>query len=332
LYTRRIGQTPSINLAANESIEDYPSTIKLINALKISGRTKSGLGIGVLNAVSEKTSAKVTNNDTGDSRLETISPLTNYNVFVLDQRFNKNSSVSLVNTNVSRNGEYRDANVSALVWDLNTKKNTYNLSGSVKYSYVNNPINIEDKKGISSNINLGETSGKYRYSIGGVYASKDYDNNDLGINFQTHYHGFYANSSYRILNPTEKLNTFQLFLNTYSEFDNTTGKIQQGNIKLNVNITDKKNDYFGFGGTMMPLKINDFYEPRAFEEKRYVVIPENFYSYFYFSHNYNRRFALDINPSATFFNEKDRISYGITFSPRYRYNDHLSFVYKFTYK
>jgi hypothetical protein len=51
-----------------------------------------------------------------------LSPLTNYNVFVLDQRFRKNSSVSFVNTNVTRNGSFKDANVSALIFDLNTIK------------------------------------------------------------------------------------------------------------------------------------------------------------------------------------------------------------------
>ena len=40
--------------------------------------------------------------------------MANYNVTVLDQRFNQNSSVAFVNTNVTRNGEFRDANVSAL--------------------------------------------------------------------------------------------------------------------------------------------------------------------------------------------------------------------------
>ena len=59
LYTRRIGQTPNIQTSDNESVIDSPSSIKLINAVKISGRTKGGLGIGVMNAVSENTSVTV---------------------------------------------------------------------------------------------------------------------------------------------------------------------------------------------------------------------------------------------------------------------------------
>jgi hypothetical protein len=40
----------------------------LINALKVSGRTKDGLGIGILNAVTEKTYATIENNSTKETR------------------------------------------------------------------------------------------------------------------------------------------------------------------------------------------------------------------------------------------------------------------------
>ncbi|MEK8180566.1 DUF5916 domain-containing protein [Flavobacterium buctense] len=331
LYTRRIGETPEINVADNETIIDQPGSIRLINALKVSGRTKSGLGIGVLNAVTENTSVIVKNNDTGETRLQNIAPLANYNVFVLDQRFRQNSSISLINTNVTRNGEFRDANVSALVWDLNTKKNTYNLSGNVKYSYVNNRTDEEDKKGVAAYLNLGETSGNYRYSIGGVYASTDFDNNDLGINFMTHYHGFYINSNYRTLNPNKIFNSFQAFLNTYTEFDNRTGRIQAGNLNLYFNAFDKLNDFYGFGIYSNPLDVSDFYEPRSTGEQRFVNIPRNVRTYFLYSTNYNRQFAIDFNPTITIFDEKGRRNYGFLFSPRYRFNDRFSLIYGFTF-
>ncbi|WP_336622142.1 DUF5916 domain-containing protein [Flavobacterium paronense] len=180
LYTRRIGESPSMELANNETIDKFPSTIKLINALKISGRNKSGLGIGVLNAVTEQTSVVVKNTDTNQTRLETLAPVTNYNVFVLDQRFNKNSSVSLVNTNVTRNGQFRDANVSALVWDLNTRTNSFQAQGNFQFSQIND---VDNTNGFKSYFEFNKTKGKYRFGVGGTYVSKDYDNNDLGINF-----------------------------------------------------------------------------------------------------------------------------------------------------
>jgi hypothetical protein len=333
VYSRRIGGNPSIypELNSDEEVTKYPSNVNLLNALKISGRTKSGLGVGILNAITKKTFADIRNKITNETRQEVIEPLANFNIFVLDQRFRKNSSVSFINTNVTRNGNFRDANVSALVFDLNTKKNTYNMNGDFKYSYINEFQNLEDKKGINTSFNIQETSEKYRYGIGGQYVSNDFDNNDLGINFQTHYHALYGNASYRILKSTKIFNSFGIFTNLYSEFDNRTGRIQAANINLNINTTSKKNDYYGFGANSRPLKISDFYEPRSINEIRYLTIPRSINTWFYFSSNYNRKFAIDLNPSFGVVNEDGRRNYGFYISPRYRFDDHFSLVYDFSY-
>ena len=239
-YSRRIGGSPSAypTVGNNEEIIENPTTVNLINALKVSGRTKGGLGIGVLNAVTETTTAKIRSNFDQSIRSEVIEPLSNYSVLVLDQRFRKNSSLSFINTNVTRDGSFRDGNVSALVWDLNTKENTYNLSGDFKYSYVN-----EDgaKTGIASSLNIGETSGQFRYSLGGDIVTKDFDNNDLGINFQTNYYSLYGNANYRILKSTKYFNSFNINLNSFLQFQKETGFVQGNNFNINVNINNKKN-------------------------------------------------------------------------------------------
>jgi len=340
LYSRRIGGSPSTYPITNvdEEVTDYPLTVNLLNALKISGRTKGGLGIGVLNAVTEKTEATIRkttinpdNTTTTESRKVVVEPLANYNVLVLDQRFNQNSSVSLVNTNVTRNGEYRDANVSALVWDLNTKQNSYNLSGNFKYSYINELYNYEDKKGYDTSLDFEKTSGKYRFNLGGQYVSNEYDNNDLGINFQTHFHAAYGNISYRILKPNSLFNSFNTFLNVYTEFDNRTGMMQAGSLNFNFNIDTKKNDYIYFGVVSRPVKTYDFYEPRSANEKRFVEIPEQIGFTFLYSENYNNRLAIDFNPNFTFINELQRVNYGFSFSPRYRISDKISLIYRFNF-
>ncbi|PWK03236.1 carbohydrate binding protein with CBM9 domain [Flavobacterium araucananum] len=91
-YSRRIGGTPSIDpdLKDNEKIIETVQNVNLINALKVSGRTKKGLGVGILNAVTEKTFATIKDTISGSTRQEIVEPLTNYNVLVLDQRFRKN--------------------------------------------------------------------------------------------------------------------------------------------------------------------------------------------------------------------------------------------------
>lgn len=328
LYSRRIGGGPSTypSTATNETVEEFPNTVDLLNAVKISGRTKGGLGIGVLNAITKKTHATIRDNDTDETRRVVVEPLANYNLVVLDQRFNQNSSVSLVNTNVSRNGSFRDANVTALVWDLNTLANTYKLYGDFKYSHIND---IEDTNGFKTALNFQKTSGKHRYDLVAKYISGEYDINDMGISFQNNYHSFYANYNYRIINPTKYFNSFRVNVATSEEIQNTTGKLQDFYVSVTTNGTTRKNDYMQYGLQINPLETFDFYQPRRLG--RYSYNPRAILSWFTFSSNYNKAFALDLTPSINIQDEKNRIGYGAYVSPRFRFNDKLLLVAAFDY-
>ena len=327
-YSRRIGGIPSTEpeTTATEEITNYPSSVDLLNAVKISGRTEKGLGIGFLNAVTEKTYATIWDNETETSRKEVVEPLTNYNVLVFDQRFNQNSSVSFVNTNTTRNGSFRDANVSALLFDLNTKENNYNLYGDFKYSQINT---LEDYSGYKTSLNFEKTSGRYRYLFSGKYISENYDINDLGIIFYTNYHSALANASYRILNPSSFFNTFKVEQELNMEVQNTTGKTQEAWYKTVIKATSLSNHYFEFALVVNPLETFDFYEP--LEYGKYVFIPKRIASYFGFESNRNHAFTFDTTPFFTKFNQEGRITYGIYASPKYRFSDKFSLAYAFDY-
>ena len=92
------------------------------------------MALGFLNAITEAEYATVEDISTKDHTKIQTSSLTNYNVFVLDQTLKHNSSVSFVNTSVLRSGADYDANVSAALFELNDKKNTYNLGGKFAIS------------------------------------------------------------------------------------------------------------------------------------------------------------------------------------------------------
>ncbi|MDN4634776.1 DUF5916 domain-containing protein, partial [Sphingomonas sp. PsM26] len=79
------------------------------------------------------------------------------------------------------------------------------------------------------------------------------DKDDMGIQFQANFHSLYSNWSYRLLKPTNTFNMFDIYVNLYSEFDNRTGRIQQGMLNLNLNSMNKKNNYFGGGFNTRPI-------------------------------------------------------------------------------
>ncbi|MDD5149612.1 MAG: DUF5916 domain-containing protein [Flavobacterium sp.] len=342
-YSRRIGGAPRFKPEdydkTTEQITDIPATVNLLNALKVSGRTEGGLGIGVFNAITETTYATVENRITGEKRKGIVEPLTNYNELVLDQRFNHNSSISLTNTNVSRNGNYRDANVTALLFNLSTKENAYKLSGDFKFSAINTNqlgdfkhifINrTNDYTGYKTSLGFEKTKGKYRFFLFGKYISSDYDINDLGIGFQTNYHNAYADISYRILNPINFFNTLKFILKSSVEIQNTTGKVQDNFINAGLEGSSKSNDYYKVFLQVSPIESFDFYQPRILG--RYSYIPKNLLTYFVFSSNYNNSFAIDFNPYVKFYDEKKRIDYGFDLSPRYRINDKILLIYSLGY-
>nr|WP_315149611.1 DUF5916 domain-containing protein [uncultured Flavobacterium sp.] len=337
-YSRRIGGEPDTEpiVDANEEITEYPSSTDLLNAVKVSGRTEKGLGIGILNAITEKTYATIENTDTGETRKEVIEPLVNYNVFVLDQRFNQNSSVSFINTNTVRNGSFRDANVSALLFDLNTKANTYKLSGDFKYNTVKDNVfysllnnGLENYDGFKTQLSFAKTSGKYRYMFSGKYLSENYDINDLGIIFVNNYHSGYAEMSYRIINPTKMFNSFRASQNINVEIQNTTGKVQEAWYQAKFSAINKKNQYWEGKIQVNPFDRFNFYEPRVYG--KYVFVPESFVSYLYFASNENKKFSIDIDGSIEKFNEDGRIIYAISPAISNRFSDKFSLSYNLIY-
>ena len=119
------------------------------------------MGVGVFNAFTEKTFASITDTITGDNRTEVVEPFSNYNIVVVDKQFNQNSSVSFINTNTTRQGSFRDANVTGLLADITNKRNTYNVEGQVKMSHLNN-ANGTTTTGYSTTASIEKTHGNYR--------------------------------------------------------------------------------------------------------------------------------------------------------------------------
>lgn len=337
-YSRRIGGAPITEPTkqVNEVVTDYPSSTDLLNAVKVSGRTEKGLGVGVLNAITEKTYATIENTVTGETRKEVIEPLVNYNVLVLDQRFNQNSSVTFVNTNTVRNGDFRDANVSALLFDLNTKANTYKLSGDFKYNTVKDNdfytlLNngLENYDGFKTQLNFAKTSGKYRYLFSGKYLSENYDVNDLGIIFVNNYHSGYGEMTYRIINPTNTFNSLKFNQNINVEIQNTTGKTQETWYQAILTATTVKNHYIESKLQINPLDRFNFYEPRVYG--RYVYMPKSILGYAQFYSNDNRPFHYEIEVNAEKFDEENRNIYKIFGGIKYRFSDKFSLSYNFQY-
>jgi Domain of unknown function (DUF5916) len=270
-YSRRIGGSPihfwEVQTNPDEKIIKNPAESKLVNATKISGRTQHGLGIGVLNAITHPQQATIENINTKEQRKTETDPLTNYNVLVLDQTLKNNSSISLVNTNVWRAGKDYDANVTAALFDLNDKKNTWNVGGKAAISQLIGYLpSGKTETGYSQSLYLGKTSGRFNFNLSQDLTDTRYYHGDLGYftNNNSLDHSLYM--GYRWTQPRSWYN--RIFLNFngwYSKLFTPIPGIaitnQSSGLNINVNIQTKK--LWGFGGNINAnFRDNDFYEPR----------------------------------------------------------------------
>ncbi len=273
-YSRRIGVEPSyqkdLSIPLTDTITEGPLQAKVINATKISGRTQKGLGIGMLNAITQAQYATVLNKTTGQTyRLENM-PLTNYNIFVLNQSLKHNSSISLVNTNVLREGKDRDANVTCGLFDLFDKKNIWNVGGNVT---ISNLYGIENKAvtGYAHSIYFSKASGRFNFNISQDLSNDKFDKSDLGYftNNNSMDHNLWL--GYNWTKPKYWYNNLYLNFNAYysrlvTPIDLFKGRgLMFENAGGNVNLNGQTKKLWSVGALInWGSDYNDFYEPRDY--------------------------------------------------------------------
>lgn len=332
-YSRRVGSQPihywdvEGQLIGNEKIIKNPSESKLVNATKISGRTKKGLGIGVFNAITKPMYAEVEDNAKHRRQIETA-PLTNYNILVFDQTMKNNSSVSFINTNVLRSGADYDANVSAALFDINNKKNTYNWNGKVSVSHLTSSPTTEATTGYSHMLSFGKTGGRWNFNLTQEMVDDKYDINDMGILFNNNYLDHYFWTGYRWLKPGKWYNRIQVNYNAglsylYKNFNNQSvnTKFQRFNTNVNANAQLKNLWFVGAFVGYVPT-MNDFYEPRA--EGRVFLSPARFQTNVWFETNSAKKYWANASYFTAFRNLFNSKNHEINIGHRYRFSDKFS--------
>lgn len=264
-YSRRIGGQPlhyyDFSMKPGDTLIENPAQSKLINATKISGRTKRKLGLGFFNAITRPQHATLRDNSGKQYKVET-DPLTNYNIMVIDQGLKNNSRVTLINTNVWRSGHDYDANVTALDWDLYDKDVNWNFWGQVNHSrLMGYPSSKDTQKGMLYNLFVGQFKGRFNWEIHRFFADDRYEQSDMGYFTNNNYitHGFYT--GYKWVKPKGFYNNIYINLNgNYSE-RYIPRKSQDFRINGNVNGQLKNLWQFGINFDVRP-ESNDFYEAR----------------------------------------------------------------------
>ena len=212
----------------------YETKSNLVNSIKLTGTTNSGLSIGIINSITEKAYANVKDLNTQEIKNKLIAPLTNYNVVSLSQTaLNKYSTFSFLNTNVNRGDDFKGSNNSALVVDLYDNDRKFNINANV---FQSNSKSFSDTKGFRGGISLSELTGSLRFDIGWNGVDANYYQNDLGYYNLRNDQRLWAKVGYMTFQPTklyEKIEAY-LWMSERSRFYPKILKSQGGRIGLTL--------------------------------------------------------------------------------------------------
>jgi hypothetical protein len=282
----------------------------LLNASKITGRTKKGLGVAILNAVTNKT-----NED----------PLTNYNIMIFDQAFGNSSSVSLMNTHMVQNGQGKDANVTGVFTRINNKDNTRVYVGKLKMSQEFEASDLT--KGFAGMLAVGKTNGNYQYDLYTFFKDDKYNPNDLGFLYSNNEITNGLSLAYFQFNENERFISSKLSTSINHQTLFTDQEFVNLDVEVSARITLKNYTTISISTNFNPYEKNDFYEARSNDLTHPLKRSKSINGSGWISTDYRKRLAIDIGGGAGLNPLYKGYIYHWRVSPRYRVNDKISLSY-----
>lgn len=339
-YSRRIGKVPeqyhqiNAQILEGETLVENPSAVRLINAIKLTGRNNHGLGIGVFNAITDNTYALIEDSN-GKTRKILTEPYANYNVIVFDQQMKHNSSFYLINTNVLKPVTHKTANVTGTGFTFMDKQTMWAIDGNYAISQIltgNDTISNLYSTLIGHRYMAGfrKASGNFQFGLSHTYIGKTFDSRDMGNyvigNKQTEkiYFTYDTYKPNKLFRESYHSTTFSYSLNpeTFKCIGNS----------LNVSSTFLLNNYayFNFNVYGMLFKAYDYYEPRVagrvFQKYKNYNISLSYSS----DERDPLSYAIELN-YGDFSEVFEGVAYGInpTINLRVKNNFKLSYSYNF---
>ncbi len=330
-YSRRIGARTynhdgaqaNVNDSLNEEVTSNPDLASLINGTKVSGRTSSGLGIGVFNAIENRSFATISN-PSGSSRQVQTQPLTNYNVFALSQNLKNNGRISFLNTNVMREGPNRDANVCVGQINLFSKNKKFKLNTDLKVSSLFEEIT--PVLGHAVNVGLQKVSGVWRYGFSYDEVSDTYDPNDLGFLYNNNSRNYYSFLRWNDFTAGKYFIRKWISAEIYYEELYKPKLFSYGGLGLETVATFKNFLTVGLDANVNPFGEVDHFESRNFGNE--VRFKPNFSVGGFYSTDYSKRFALDLRFWYKQFMHSSQKGSNFVISPRVRLSDRMFLVFR----
>ncbi|PKP53977.1 MAG: hydrolase [Bacteroidetes bacterium HGW-Bacteroidetes-1] len=326
-YSRRVGSTPQgfngiPNQYEPDKIISNPESAQLINAAKLSGKTSSGLAVGVFNAVTANTYAVVENN-TGDEERILTEPFTNFNMMVVEQSLANNSQISLYNTNVYKPESKFMANVSGTEFSIRNKGGVFELYGMVNVSqhYKQDENAIFGERYL---FNFGKIKGNFRPEMWFNLMTNTYNPNDMGFQKNNNEIGNGVNLQYYEFEPKGNVLKWfgELFINQYYLF--TPRKFIRFDVGGDTRITLVNQLTIGGNFNFTPLGVRDYFEPRV--QGRFVKNPASYQVGYWGSPDYRKKFIADYRINFKVSPGWDYFNWLVNLTPRWKVQENFLII------
>jgi uncharacterized protein DUF5916/cellulose/xylan binding protein with CBM9 domain len=258
-YSRRIGRTPQGLLPDGTTYSDIPDASTILGAGKITGRTRSGFTVGLLDAVTAREHATALVNGTQQS--EEVEPFTNYFVGRLKKDFNRGNLVlGAMGTSVARSTDNAlllsrlnsHSEALGLDWSARWKNQMYSFVGNLAFTNnVGDPAAIRrlqnssaryfqrpdrqagsnalfsDRydpdatvfRGLGGYSRFGKDAGKLLFETALNWRTPGFEANDLAFNTKADYVWMNANLALSLAQPTKWYRNYFLVLGNQREYN-----------------------------------------------------------------------------------------------------------------
>jgi hypothetical protein len=180
-YSRRIGRaiaSSEVVIPAGGKIVELPDVVRILGAAKVTGKTNAGLSVGVLEAMTAKESAIVTDSS-GVRSEQLIAPFSSYGMVRLKQDILDGSNVGMVATAVVRDGRM-PAFTAGGDWNVRFDERVYSFDGFLAGSSTPGTGDAI-ATGSAGRARLAKVAAvHWLWSLSGDFTSPHYDINDLG--------------------------------------------------------------------------------------------------------------------------------------------------------
>ncbi|MFP4041465.1 MAG: DUF5916 domain-containing protein [Bacteroidales bacterium] len=328
-YSRRIGDEPDgyneVNdkLREGEEVVDNPEEANLINATKISGRTKKGLGLGFFNAETGNTHATV-KDSLGNTRKIRTQPFTNYNLMVVDKNIGKHSYANIINTNYYQPSSGKLENVTGTAFKAAEKNNDYATWGTAAHSLRKDSTSGKMITGQNIDAKIGKISGDFKFNYRLKLLTDEYDHNALGYLKRNNEFSHYLSFDYGIYEPQGNIIDWNNSISFEYNSLYSPREFTDFNVHASSRVTLKNYLFIGSDFSYRPTKMKDYFEPRV--EGRVFERPEAFEFTSWLSSDYRKPLALDLRIG---YNKEFSDGYFYSISPRIRIGNKFLVVYEF---